>query len=670
MKVLSVSMVFLLLTQAARGKLRRNDKASWSLAVGPKTGHNLACRHPFLFHMRGCTMRNKSLLAVGLVSSVLFLAWAAGAQTQSGVNIQDFPFGVGKPKEAVSLPEGLRHVPPDCMGFIYFRTGKFLESKMGHALRQDLLGNEETKDVVKKLETQLGMRIQDLESVTLVALDPIFEGPRPFRQPEMKMPFDPFEKKAPDKGPPFPKSAAEEKRGGPPSPVSFQPDGPFLGGPVAVQRRPLDPAVLFIVTANKPLDRKKMIQRLFIPQRDAGPKHGPQPILFLSERSFAIGEPGSLIRLADAGHIRSDLETAMALAKDNHVLVAGFRLPANVKKQIIGHMQGFGPRPEVTFFPLLNVAWAGLTVDLGNDGADLQVHLRGWSMRSAELAVESAKTGLTLLELGIDTLEKLDKKSAASAWLPTVKKALASAKIERQGARVNMDVHADLDAKVIKLAITEITEKVKQSGARQRSQNNLKQIALAMHSYHDAFRGFPPAALTDKGKKPLLSWRVAILPFIEQAQLYRQFKMDEPWDSEHNKKLIPLMPSIYADPRGKTKEAGLTYYQVFVGPGTVFEPFVRGGPGALTNIRIPNDIPDGTSNTIMAVEAGKPVIWTKPHDLPFDPKQALPPLGGLFPDGFNAALCDGSVRFIRRTVPAEILRLLIIRNDGNVIPDF
>jgi hypothetical protein len=280
--------------------------------------------------------------------------------------------------------------------------------------------------------------------------------------------------------------------------------------------------------------------------------------------------------------------------------------------------------------------------------------LRGRNARGAELAAEAAKAGLTMLELGIDAVEKLDKKSADNAWLPAVKKALASAKIDRQGNMV----------------IAEITDKVKMSTGRQVSQNNLKQIALAMHSYHDVYRGFPPPALTDKNKKPLLSWRVAILPFIEQQQLYRQFKLDEPWDSENNKKLIPLMPSIYADPRGKNKDAGQTYYQVFVGPGSVFEPFVRGGPGTPANVRIPADIPDGTSNTIMVVEAGKPVIWTKPDDLPFHPDKALPKLGGLFPDGFHAALCDGSVRFIRRTVPPATLRLLIIRNDGNVIPDY
>jgi len=81
---------------------------------------------------------------------------------------------------------------------------------------------------------------------------------------------------------------------------------------------------------------------------------------------------------------------------------------------------------------------------------------------------------------------------------------------------------------------------------RGQSNNNLKQIAIAFHQYHDTYKSLPLHAIYSKdGKTPLLSWRVAILPFIEQDALYKQFKLDEPWDSEHNKKLIPLMPRIY-----------------------------------------------------------------------------------------------------------------------------
>src|SRR5438045_1511259 len=73
------------------------------------------------------------------------------------------------------------------------------------------------------------------------------------------------------------------------------------------------------------------------------------------------------------------------------------------------------------------------------------------------------------------------------------------------------------------------------------SSNNLKQIALAFHSFHDTYGGMPAAAICDKAGKPLLSWRVAILPWIEEGALYKQFKLDEPWDSKHNKALLKKM---------------------------------------------------------------------------------------------------------------------------------
>ena len=77
--------------------------------------------------------------------------------------------------------------------------------------------------------------------------------------------------------------------------------------------------------------------------------------------------------------------------------------------------------------------------------------------------------------------------------------------------------------------------------------NNLKQLALGIHNFHSAYRKLP-AARTDENGQPLLSWRVAILPFIEQQALYEQFHLDEPWDSEHNLKLIDQMPATFTDP--------------------------------------------------------------------------------------------------------------------------
>src|SRR5262249_18811514 len=135
----------------------------------------------------------------------------------------------------------------------------------------------------------------------------------------------------------------------------------------------------------------------------------------------------------------------------------------------------------------------------------------------------------------------------------------------------------------------------------------------------------------------------------------KEFKQDEPWDSPHNKKLLEKMPPLYAPVTGETKQPYATYYQVFTGPGTVFEGNKK--------IRFA-DILDGTSNTIMIVEAGAAVPGTTPQGLPYDPKKDLPKLGGLFADGFTIAVCDGSVRWVTRRFNRATFRLAITRADG------
>jgi uncharacterized protein (TIGR03067 family) len=199
-----------------------------------------------------------------------------------------------------------------------------------------------------------------------------------------------------------------------------------------------------------------------------------------------------------------------------------------------------------------------------------------------------------------------------------------------------------------------IREKIEQAAQRAVSSNNLKQIALALHSYHDTYKRLPGPAITSKDGKPLLSWRVAILPFVEEGTLYREFRLDEPWDSPHNKKLLNKMPKLYEPVRGKTKQPYTSYYQAFTGPGTAFEPNMK--------LRIGGSFPDGTSLTIFVVEAGEPVPWTKPEDVPYDPKKDLPKLGGLFPDGFHIVMVDGSVLWVGRGFDERTFRGAITRN--------
>ena len=102
------------------------------------------------------------------------------------------------------------------------------------------------------------------------------------------------------------------------------------------------------------------------------------------------------------------------------------------------------------------------------------------------------------------------------------------------------------------------------------SMNNMRQLMLAMLNHESAAGAFPARAIFDKQAKPLLSWRVQMLPYLDQAALYKQFHMDEPWDSEHNRKLIPLMPAEFRNPSGNAGQ-GKTQYLGVSGKGLMFE---------------------------------------------------------------------------------------------------
>jgi hypothetical protein len=190
------------------------------------------------------------------------------------------------------------------------------------------------------------------------------------------------------------------------------------------------------------------------------------------------------------------------------------------------------------------------------------------------------------------------------------------------------------------------------------SMNNMKQIMLAMHNYHDVNVHFPPAYKADKDGKPLLSWRVLILPMIEQGELYDQFHLDEPWDSEHNKKLIAKMPPEYISPSSKAGQ-GKTNYLTVRGENTVF-------PGK-QGVRIA-DITDGTAYTIAMVEASdeKAVIWTKPDDFEID-NNPLKGLVGLYPSVFLVGFADGSVRSLPSSIAPEVIKGLFSRNGGEAV---
>jgi hypothetical protein len=201
----------------------------------------------------------------------------------------------------------------------------------------------------------------------------------------------------------------------------------------------------------------------------------------------------------------------------------------------------------------------------------------------------------------------------------------------------------------------------REAAQRATSTNNLKQIGLAMHNYHDAKGRFPPAYTVDKDGKPLLSWRVLILPYMEYAALYQQFRLDEPWDSEHNKKLVANMPMEYRSPKSKLpREEGKTNYLTVRGEKSVFP----GSKGlSVTNVT------DGTAHTIMTVEVSdeRAVVWTKPDDFQYDEQDPLKGLVGIWPGGFIAGFTDGSVRFLPSSIDAKTVNALFTRNGGEQV---
>jgi hypothetical protein len=206
--------------------------------------------------------------------------------------------------------------------------------------------------------------------------------------------------------------------------------------------------------------------------------------------------------------------------------------------------------------------------------------------------------------------------------------------------------------------------------AYRRSAATLQEIGQALHNYHGVFKEFPPAVVRDKDGRSLYSWRVLLLPFLEHDHVYRNFKLDEPWDSPHNKDLLEPTPYCYWPRAYLDDPPGTTRYQMLVGPGTAFER-----PGLTWK-----DFPDGPAETILFVEGGEAVPWSKPADVIYDPNGPLSALGAGFTKpvyflcnevartpGFNAVFGDGKVRFIRGDIEEDALRAVITRNRGEKV---
>ena len=499
-----------------------------------------------------------------------------------------------------ALPSDLAKIPADGMFFASVRVADLWESKMGKPVREKLA--KEIGEPTEAFEKNFGLPLPQVERLTIFALDPMSGEPLLFIH----------------------------------------------------STRPYERAKI-LATHKNVQEQKYKDQTYYADDKDWS-------VYPLDDRSLVYGHPNSIKGLIDhpAPKAGGNLAGALEAAAGKHSLTVGF------------NVQGFNdavgerlPGETEPFKPLLQATSGTLTVDVAEESR-IAANLIFPDEKKAEAGLPPLKSGRDLAVAAIDQgVEQLAQQQGMEKFIELTKQlqgALKAARIEQKGKTLQASASLRVDVSTVGVVFLEAVQKVRTAASRAQSANNLKQIALAMHNYADAMRSVPAQATYDKNGKPMLSWRVLILPYVDQQALYNEFHLNEPWDSEHNKKLLAKMPKLYASPYDEnTLKDHTTYYQGFFGKGCFFE----GKQG----LSFPRDFPDGTSNTIMVVEASKAVPWTKPEDIPYDAAKPLPKLGRPGAKGFQVGMCDGSVRFISETITEKTLRNAITRNDGNPLGD-
>lgn len=447
---------------------------------------------------------------------------------------------------------------------------------------------------------------------------------------------------------------------------------------------PMPPSPAWIARFSGPVDRDEIISHVSAGEGEKIGEHDSYQlkqaelgsIVFADEQTVLVGRPDQLAKMLDADNESSPLIEHLR-AVDRAEMLSVVAVLDSLQPIIAGGMSQLPPVPP-EFQQFLEAPGLISTIEfhLGlESGASLV--LEGTdekaTVRLAALLEDGIGLGEQFLNEHLSQMKSQDPGEITDATehylRRIVKLVLDSVHRQRQGNRLVLSVESGLEFTsvatigVLTALLLPAVQAAREAARRAQGSNNLKQIGLAMQNHADVFKQFPPRAIYKEGK-PLLSWRVKILPFIEQNELYKEFHLDEPWDSEHNRQLIARMPPVYANPvlDDKLIAAGMTDYLAPVGPNTAFKGEQGLGFAAFK---------DGTSNTVMVVEANadRAVIWTKPDDFEVDADNPLGGLGSIHPGGFSALYADGHVQFINNMIDPKVLLNLFNPNDGQVIPN-
>ncbi|MGZ0163439.1 MAG: DUF1559 family PulG-like putative transporter [Planctomycetales bacterium] len=348
-------------------------------------------------------------------------------------------------------------------------------------------------------------------------------------------------------------------------------------------------------------------------------------------------------------------------------------LDMNAARSMIARQTVRGGRNPFSSMDVFSPLWEKTSVTVAGIqfGSESRAVLSTWC-KNKEDAVQVQRTMQSLIPLAQNMMAAnkaqlsrmpKDMRGQVSSVIAFVDKLLSDIKVDTvstdAGAQVNVSVETEAATIPLMVGLTlPAIQSARTAARRTQSMNNLKQIGLAMHNYHATYKKFPAAVMTAKDGKTKYSWRVALLPFIDQLALYESYKLTEPWDSKDNLKVLAQMPNVYRHPNEDSGTTNSAYYAL-IGESTAW-----GDGNEAIGLR---DIVDGSSNTALVFDARRAIPWTKPQDIAYSADKDVPKLGGYEPGGFNVLLGDGAVRYFSNQVAEKTLRSVITRNGKEII---
>ena len=395
--------------------------------------------------------------------------------------------------------------------------------------------------------------------------------------------------------------------------------------------------------------------------------------------SVPSGEPATLAGSspADFPLLTAAAETARGSGAAVQLNVAAIR--SQVLKELDRQVRRGGPEAAMLVAllrPLLtNAESAGMAMTIDEGGSvKVAVLAESPSESAAATVAGTAEAALTQAKNALDAAPALagddpQARMAAGMAANMARGVLAKTSVSSEGTRTTLSTEMDNSAPLLASLLLPAVQQAREAARRSQSVNNLKQIGLAMHNYHSTYKYFPPAVVEQNGVKR--SWRVELLPFLDQIELWEAYRKDEPWDSAANRKVLAQMPDVFKHP-GDDRDGHFTSYVAVIGgegaASSLWTPRAEGPAGPWPGTKL-SEVRDGPANTLMVVEANSAIPWTKPEDVtldltkPVDARQ----FGGYTPGGFNVAMTDVSVTLVADVVDPELLRALFTRAGGEVV---